>query len=58
MSRNSKNVPLDICAERKLRSACVFAQSDQGNRIGGVFSVSKSPGHTIFVSSSPEQDSG
>ena len=25
----SENVPSDMCAQRKFRSACVFAQSDQ-----------------------------
>ena len=29
MNRTSENVPSDMCAQRRFRSACTFAQSDE-----------------------------
>ena len=32
MNHNGENIPSDICVQRRLRSACASAQSDQSLR--------------------------
>ena len=53
MSCDVKNVPSDICAQQRFRSACAFALSDKN--IHGVFWITKDAKFRLADNEDPDQ---